>query len=45
MKKNTHIKPTLVIDRRNWAQKVMYHFIELEKAANRKRESHYGDRF
>ena len=45
IKKNTHNKSTLVIDHRNWAQKVMYHFIELEKAANRKRESHQDVRF
>lgn len=45
MKKDKPNKLTLVIDRRNWAQKVMYHFIELEKAANRKRESHQDVRF
>lgn len=40
MKKDTHNKSTLVIDRRNWAQKVMYRYTELTNKATVKRQRH-----
>jgi len=40
MKKDTHNKATLVIDRRNWAQKVMYRYNELTSKATHKKQRH-----
>ena len=39
MKKNTYNKPTLIIDRRNWAQKVFYRYNELTNKAIHKRKN------
>jgi hypothetical protein len=38
MKKDTYNKSTLVIDRRNWAAKVMYRYNELANKAIRKKQ-------
>ena len=38
MKKDTYNKPTLVIDRKDWAAKVMYRYNELTNKACKKRQ-------
>lgn len=43
MKKDTYNKPTLVIDRRNWAKKVMYRCNELVNKAAIKRQRHINE--
>jgi hypothetical protein len=43
MKKDTHNKATLVIDRRNWAQKVMYRYTELTNKAIVKRQRYINE--
>ena len=43
MKKDTHNKSTLVIDRRNWATKVMYRYTELRNKACKKRERYINE--
>lgn len=40
MKKDIYNKPTLVIDRREWAQKVMYRHDDLMCQASIKRHAH-----
>ena len=42
MKKDTYNKLTLVIDRRNWAEKVMHRYTELTNKATRKIQKHNG---
>lgn len=43
MKKDTYNKSTLVIDRKNWAQKVMYRYTELTNKAYIKRQQHSNE--
>ena len=37
-KKDTYNKATLIIDRRNWAEKVMHRYNELSNKATKKRQ-------
>ena len=39
MKKDTYNKPTIIIDRKNWAQKVLYRCNELTNKAIHKRKN------
>jgi hypothetical protein len=43
MMKNKHNKLTLVIDRRNWAQKVMYRYTELKNKATQKKQRYINE--
>lgn len=43
MKKDTYNKLTLVIDRKNWAQKVMYRYKELTDKATKKKQRYINE--
>ena len=43
MKKDIYNKSTLVIDRKNWAQKVMYRYTELSNTAIQKRQRYINE--
>ena len=43
MKKDTYNKSTLVIDRRNWAEKVMYRYTELKNKAIQKKQRYINE--
>ena len=38
MKKDTYNKPTIIADRKNWAQKVLYKYNELTNKATHKKQ-------
>lgn len=43
IKKDTYNKATLIIDRRNWAKKVMYKCTELTNKATKKRQQYTNE--